>query len=807
MDTVEQIDLAHGRARYRQARLVLLAIALPLMVLHVRGVFIEGDYGSLPTLLIGIPLTFFLLWRRKIEPASLVLLGFAAVDIFIHMADVAGLGLQLGIMFAIGTLTFVYQLFQGPWRSWALWPLISISVLIVIFDLYWPMMRRTQNLFERFTLLGFTVLIVTIALFYAYKNFANYSLRAKFLVAVATLAIAGIVVNTFYVSITSRSIALDNAGLTLKTRVEEKAELIGRELDSQLKQLLIVSSDQTILESSESRGRLFDGIPADELSQLRRQQEAEWVSAGEGESAAATFLSQIQQINPNWSHLVITDLEGGAIAMSPFKPEYDFSQTPWFQEAAAGHLYIGKPELSDLVEETVIPLAVPIKGESGQTIGVVRGLFQVAAFNEFGSETVTADLAGSAPVTVYFPGDTVLQLSSESPLPLSPVRFESLAALATSTYEIVSINNQPTLIAAAPIAIPAPDDADLMGAADLYAITQISQAAVISNINNQQRGQIIIGLLILIAALAAAVVVSNLVSQPILDLIQSAERLAAGDFDSRAPVTGRDEIATLAVAFNQMADQVQFSVGELEMRVNERTAALNASNRVAQTLASSLNQDQIINVIVHELKEKFDYYHAHVYLLDTSNKRLVLVGGSGKIGAQLLDSQHTLPVNSGLVGLAASTGQTVLIEDVTGNDEWVANPLLPDTKSEIAVPIILGGDVVGVLDVQDDDVSGLDGRDQQLLETVANQLAISLRNAQLFEAVQDQSTYQEKLIEINDRLRDAQSIEEVLQIASQEVATYLDVHAVTGEIKRPNAAIQDDDVNPTRKIAKQPDRA
>ena len=102
---------------------------------------------------------------------------------------------------------------------------------------------------------------------------------------------------------------------------------------------------------------------------------------------------------------------------------------------------------------------------------------------------------------------------------------------------------------------------------------------------------------------------------------------------------------------------------------------------------------------------------------------------------QLLAQNHTIAVGRGLVGSAAETNTANLVSDVAQNEEWVANPLLPDTRSEIAVPIAIGDEVLGVLDVQSNETNGLAQPDQELLQSITNQIAVALQNARQYSEV------------------------------------------------------------------------
>lgn len=212
---------------------------------------------------------------------------------------------------------------------------------------------------------------------------------------------------------------------------------------------------------------------------------------------------------------------------------------------------------------------------------------------------------------------------------------------------------------------------------------------------------------------------------------------------------------------------------ELEARVLRRTRALELSNAVSRRLSTILDRDRLVAEVVDQLQKAFDYYHVHVYLLDETGKRLVMAGGSGDAGQQLLRRGHELPLGQGLVGRAAVTRLPVLAPDVRSEPAWLPNALLPDTRAEVAVPVMLGEELLGVLDVQHNVVDGLGPEDVETLTSVANQAAVGLQNARLYAAAQRQVESELLLNAITQRIQSTTTVEEALQVAVRELGRAL----------------------------------
>ncbi|MBI5080843.1 MAG: HAMP domain-containing protein [Chloroflexi bacterium] len=201
-------------------------------------------------------------------------------------------------------------------------------------------------------------------------------------------------------------------------------------------------------------------------------------------------------------------------------------------------------------------------------------------------------------------------------------------------------------------------------------------------------------------AMIAAFFITRSISNPIVEMAQVAEQIEAGNLDRTVNIHRDDEIGTLATAFNNMITRLRGLIGSLEMRVADRTKALAASTEVSRRLSTILDEQSLVSAVVDEVQSAFNYYHAHIYLLDAAGENLIMMGGTGDIGRLMLMRGHSIPVGRGLVGRAAAKSETILVPDVSKDPQWLPNTLLPDTRAEAAVPITLGSKVLGVLDIQ-----------------------------------------------------------------------------------------------------------
>ena len=234
----------------------------------------------------------------------------------------------------------------------------------------------------------------------------------------------------------------------------------------------------------------------------------------------------------------------------------------------------------------------------------------------------------------------------------------------------------------------------------------------------------------------------------------------------------------------------------LEQRVADRTKALATSAEVSRRLAAILDPRQLASEVVNEVRSAFDYYYAQIYLLDEAGENLVIAGGTGEAGSTMLARGHSVPKGRGLVGRAADANASVLVPDVSQEEGWLPNELLPETKAEAAVPIAVGDQVLGVLDVQHDRVNGLTEEDVTLLESLAGQVAISLRNARSYEQSRAQAEMSSLVNVIGQKIQRTTSVEDTLQTAIRELGTAIGASRVRASLHPATDAVKTEPVAP-----------
>ena len=282
---------------------------------------------------------------------------------------------------------------------------------------------------------------------------------------------------------------------------------------------------------------------------------------------------------------------------------------------------------------------------------------------------------------------------------------------------------------------------------------------------------------------------SRRLSAPLVELSSIATEVAGGNLSITANVVGPAEIVRVASAFNEMTSRLREFINSLEQRVADRTKALATSAEVSRRLTAILDPHQLANEVVKEVQSAFDYYYAQIYLLDEAGENLVIAGGTGEAGSTMLARGHSVPKGRGLVGRAAESNEPVLVSDTSQDPDWLPNELLPDTRAEVAVPISIGDQVLGVLDVQHNQVNGLTENDVTLLESLAGQVAVSLQNARSYEQSRSQAELESLVNVIGQKIQRTTSIEDTLQTAIRELGTAIGASRVRASLGSASSAV------------------
>lgn len=284
---------------------------------------------------------------------------------------------------------------------------------------------------------------------------------------------------------------------------------------------------------------------------------------------------------------------------------------------------------------------------------------------------------------------------------------------------------------------------------------EVQQSIIIAGILNLLATYGAVGLFTTAIAITLVYTSSRSIGIPIVELAEKASILAAGDLSTRIQIKRADEIGTLATTFNSVAEELQVLVRTLEERVDERTRALQKqatrlrlAAEVSRDATTADNLDELLTRTAGLLLERFGYYHTGIFLIDRDSEQAVLRASTTEAGKEMLKRGHSLKIGQvGIVGQAAATGEARIALDTGQDVAFFNNPLLPLTRSEMAIPLKVERQVIGILDVQSEESDAFSQEDIDIIQVVADQLALAIERVELLQNLQRniselQRTYQ-----------------------------------------------------------------
>jgi GAF domain-containing protein/HAMP domain-containing protein len=278
-----------------------------------------------------------------------------------------------------------------------------------------------------------------------------------------------------------------------------------------------------------------------------------------------------------------------------------------------------------------------------------------------------------------------------------------------------------TLVPGAPLALAAHLD-------EAYGVGQVGDLLA-------SRRLFIFGLSALLA-LGGVVALTVLIASPINRLRRTASHYAQGDLSTPVPDTQRrDEIGGLARELASARDKFTLIVGDLENRVVARNRDFAATQEIARYAATQVNLQSLMDRVVDLVIASFpSLYHAQIFLIDNDREYALLRASTGEAGRQLLRRGHRLAVGSqSVIGQVTDTGEPVIARDTAASPVHRRNEFLPDTRAELAIPLKVGEQIIGALDVQSREPDIFTPDLVAALQTMADQVSIAIQNARLYE--------------------------------------------------------------------------
>lgn len=382
-------------------------------------------------------------------------------------------------------------------------------------------------------------------------------------------------------------------------------------------------------------------------------------------------------------------------------------------------------------------MAVPVTNNQGTLLGVLVGRSTIGPLTTLLDERTGLGISGKA----YLVNPDFNLLTSAGQIPPTSVATEGVVAVTQKKSNGVARYT----------------DADGQPVIGVYRWLSNVEAGLLVEQDESEALQSItatlgvnFGVIILsvLLAVGASWMITRTIASPLDNLVNTARQIAAGDLNRAARADRPDEINALAEAFNSMTTQLRDSINSLEQRVRDRTETLRqravqleTSAKVSREITSILEIDDLLARVVELIRDAFGYYHVNVYLLNDDGTQLVLKASSGEAIPQMTSLDMTSP---SLNSEAAATQQAILLNDVIRDPRYLADPQLPETRSEVVVPMRMGGRVIGTVDVNSNARGSFTSEDVLVLQSLADQIAVAIENARLYEQSRELAVLEER---------------------------------------------------------------
>ncbi len=413
-----------------------------------------------------------------------------------------------------------------------------------------------------------------------------------------------------------------------------------------------------------------------------------------------------------------------------------FADEEYFTRGTVGS-YIAPLTYSESLGRATLYVSRPILGEYGRLLGVVAGRVDGASLNRVMRMREQVSLGAS--------GETYLvgvdgRMLTDSRFMEAGTSVETWGAQEAVAHQETGSGMYENY-AASPVVGVYRWLADL----EVGLIAEQSRAEALAAVNRTAALNGAISLVALVFAGIGALATARSIGNPLSELAGIASEIAAGNLERTADIDRQDEIGTLADAFNQMTAQLRGLIGRLESRVAQRTrdlesrsAYLEASAEVGHAASVMLDADELVEDVVGLIRDRFGLYYVGLFLLDDAGEWAELRAGTGAAGEQMLAQRHRLRVGGqSMIGQCVARSEARIALDVGEEPVRFDNPLLPATRSEAALPLASRGRVFGALTVQSTQPAAFDQDTLVVLQTMADQVAVALDNAYLFEEAQD----------------------------------------------------------------------
>jgi GAF domain-containing protein/HAMP domain-containing protein len=738
-------------------------LTIAAMITTVNNIPLAGWWNSIAILTIwmmaaGCFCAAWFCWQKRITQGAWVLIISFWVGILVLSIITTGFGLILGLSAFLITSAAAVQVFSVKEINQVMAVGGLVGGAAFIQDVFGSSTRLALNEQQNNLIIIFAVIILlvfTVALFWQFRKLSLLSKLILPIVMITTGSVGALAIYNYQIS---RQALLDAKNQALKATAQQIATSVSA----------YIEAARTSLVTEAALPEFVNYLSLSETARKGSQEEQNALSLLRSLQSKGYILSY-SLLDTTGKVLLSTSVSPEQIDQLPRNLGIDLTDRGFLDLL----LLTTKPYISPVIFASdgnpSLFFATRVDNSEGNPVGVLISQYHASNLQSIIAKSKELKLPGA--VAVLLDENNLRLAQSQDPEALykfvAPMDAQTYAGL-KSSRRIPNLTadrlatDYPSFLSGLKTSLKVPYftalEAGTQGQTSSVAVVDIPdqkwkvaflqpQKVFLEPVDQQTKTAILLSIGIALLVSFAVGIVARFIVHPIVRLTDVAQIVTTGDLSVQAPVKSQDEIGLLANAFNTMTTQLRQIMGGLEQRVSERTKELEiisdqmryranqlqTVSDVARAIATVQDIDHLLPLITQTISERFGYYHVGIFLLDPHREYAVLQAANSEGGKRMLARGHRLKVGQvGIVGYVTERGEPRIALDVGNDAVYFDNPDLPETRSEMALPLKIGGKVIGALDVQSKIASAFKDEDISLLATLADQVGIAIENSRLF---------------------------------------------------------------------------
>jgi len=299
-------------------------------------------------------------------------------------------------------------------------------------------------------------------------------------------------------------------------------------------------------------------------------------------------------------------------------------------------------------------------------------------------------------------------------------------------------------------------------------VVELTTSEIFASISSLAPFMAILIVIASIVTLSVAFWITNRMLKPLTSLADFSNRISHGEWNYRVPEDRKDELGALAASLNRMAGELGELYKSLESLVEARTHQIRTASEVARAIISIPNLNELLHQATQLIKDRFEYDHVSIFLLDSNGQYAVLRDCAGEVGGKLRPLGLKVEVDPlTLLGWVIQHNAPRMVSESSEDPEIFKSGILQGARTQVSIPLQVAGRSLGVIDIQNIEDQLFQQDDFDVLQTLADQLSSAIENARLAQESVDAAERARLVGEITSQLSGILEPEQVLRNAAQ----------------------------------------